>query len=65
MKIIRTSYDIPEELHTKFKSTCATLKVDMKDIIRVLINKWLITQQLITQQNKEVDKLWKKQSSKN
>lgn len=59
MKIVRTSFDIPKALHTKFKTTCANLDVDMKNIIREIINKWLITQQ-----NKEVDKVWKKQSLK-
>lgn len=59
MKIIRTSFDIPKELHTTFKSTCAALDVDMKDIIRLLINNWLIQQH-----NLEEDKLWKKASSK-
>ena len=55
MELVKTSFDLPEELHAKFKAMCANNKTKMNHIIRELMNKWLITQQ-----NKEVDKSWKK-----
>ena len=45
MKLIRTSYDLPEELHQKFKEVCVTKKVNMNFIIREIMNKWLMEQE--------------------
>ena len=47
MELVRTSFDIPKELHATFKSACATLNVDMKNIIREIINKWLMKQEKV------------------
>jgi len=55
MELIKTSFDLPKELHTKFKSVCAVIDRNMNEVVRELMNKWLIKQQ-----NKEVDKSWKK-----
>jgi len=56
MELIKTSFDLPKELLQKFKTTCAKVDRYMNEVVRELMNKWLIQQQ-----NKEVDKLWKKQ----
>ena len=45
MELVKTSYDIPKELRTKFKTTCAALEVNMNFIIREIMNKWLMEQE--------------------
>jgi len=60
MELIKTSFDLPKQLHKKFKSVCAAIDRNMNEVVRELMNKWLIKEQ-----NKEVDKLWKKPSLKN
>ena len=60
MELVKTSYMLPKELKKNFKLTCVRIDRNMNEVIREIMNKWLIQQQ-----NKEVGKKWKKQSSKN
>ena len=50
MEIVRTSFDIPKELHKNFRRMCLDLDVKMNVVIREIMNKWLIVQE----NNKEV-----------
>ena len=61
MELVKTSFDIPKALHKKFRRMCLDLDVKMNVIIREIMNKWL----MIQEHNLEVDKVWKKASSKN
>ena len=60
MNLVKTSFDIPKELHKAFRRMCLDLDLKMNVVIREIMNKWLITQQ-----NKEVGEKWKKPSLKN
>jgi len=59
MELVKTSFDLPKELLQKFKTTCAKVDRYMNEVVRELMNKWLIQQQ-----NKEVGENWKKKISK-
>ena len=45
MEIVRTSFDIPKALLKNFKGTCVDLDVTMSEVIREIMNKWLIVQE--------------------
>ncbi len=45
MKIVKTSFDIPKELHKSFRRMCLDLDVKMNVIIREIMNKWLMVQE--------------------
>ena len=51
MEIVRTSFDIPKELHKKFKGVCHNKDRNMNEVIREIMNKWLMEQE-----NKKGDK---------
>ena len=61
MSLVKTSFTIPKELKQKFKSVCAAIDRNMNEVMWEIMNKWL----MIQENNLEVDKLWKKASSKN
>jgi len=61
MELVKTSFDIPKQLHKKFKSVCAIIDRNMNEVVRELMNKWL----MIQENNLEVGEKWKKPSSKN
>ena len=61
MILVKTSFTIPKELKQKFKSVCAAIDRNMNEVMREIMNKWL----MIQENNLEVDKFWKKASSKN
>ncbi len=45
MELVKTSFDIPKELHKSFRRMCLDLDVKMNIVIRALMNKWLIVQE--------------------
>jgi len=45
MELIKTSFDLPKELHQKFKEVCVKQGVNMNFIIREIMNKWLMVQE--------------------
>ena len=45
MELVKTSFDIPKELHTKFKAMCANNESKMNHVIREIMNKWLMVQE--------------------
>ena len=45
MELVKTSFDLPKELHKKFKGVCHDNDKNMNEVIREIMNKWLIVQE--------------------
>ena len=45
MKMTKTSFDLPTHLQKNFKKMCIDVDRNMNEVIREIINKWLMVQE--------------------